>query len=265
MMRKSFETKLLWPMTQDHSVLRMNMLSGLLDDVAYNHAHKVNDVALYESGRVFYKDSAEQIRPEEVEHMAGVITGNFTSPLWNNHVQPIDFFQLKGIVNQFLLNLGVKGDIEYTATDQYPEMHPGRTANISIHGHYIGFLGQIHPRIAKKFKIKETYGFDLNMQELIDLPKDDDQYKPISKYPSIKRDISLVVDQDVTNDQIMQVMNKRGGAFLNNVRLFDVYEGENVSDGKKSMAYSLTYVDPRETLKDEVVNKAFEKIKNVNS
>ncbi|MSE22621.1 phenylalanine--tRNA ligase subunit beta, partial [Lactobacillus parabuchneri] len=76
-----------------------------------------------------------------------------------------------------------------------------------------------------------------------------------------KRDISLVVDQSVTNDQILAVMNKRGGAYLNNVRLFDVYEGENVPDGKKSMAYSLTYVDPRETLKDEVVNTAFEKIK----
>lgn len=261
LMRDSQETKLLWPMTQDHAVLRMNMLSGLLDDVAYNHAHKVDDVALYESGRVFYKDSADQIRPEEVEHIAGVVTGNFTDPLWNNHVKPVDFFQLKGIVNQFLVNLGVKGDIEYTATDQYPEMHPGRTANISIHGHYVGFLGQIHPRIAKQFKIKETYGFELNMQELIDLPKDDNQYQAISKYPSIKRDISLVVDQDVTNSQILAVMNKRGGAFLNDVRLFDVYEGDNVPDGKKSMAYSLTYVDPCETLKDEVVNTAFEKIK----
>ncbi len=137
-----------------------------------------------------------------------------------------------------MVNLGVKGDIEYTATDQYPEMHPGRTANISIHGHYVGFLGQIHPRIAKQFKIKETYGFELNMQELIDLPKDDNQYQAISKHPSIKRDISLVVDQDVTNSQILAVMNKRGGAFLNDVRLFDVYEGDNVPDGKKSMAYS---------------------------
>lgn len=261
LMQKSEETKLLWPMTQDHSVLRMNLLSGLLDDVAYNHAHKVDDVSLYESGRVFYKDTVEQVRPKEVEHIAGVVTGNMTNPLWNNHVKPIDFFMLKGIVQQFLINMGIKGDIEYVATDEYPEMHPGRTANILIHGHNVGFVGQIHPRTAKQFKIKETYGFELDMQELIDLPKSEDQYQPISKYPSIKRDISLVVDQSVTNDQILAVMNKRGGAYLNNVRLFDVYEGENVPDGKKSMAYSLTYVDPRETLKDEVVNTAFEKIK----
>ncbi|MSE22146.1 phenylalanine--tRNA ligase subunit beta, partial [Lactobacillus parabuchneri] len=171
LMQKSEETKLLWPMTQDHSVLRMNLLSGLLDDVAYNHAHKVDDVSLYESGRVFYKDTVEQVRPKEVEHIAGVVTGNMTNPLWNNHVKPIDFFMLKGIVQQFLINMGIKGDIEYVATDEYPEMHPGRTANILIHGHNVGFVGQIHPRTAKQFKIKETYGFELDMQELIDLPK----------------------------------------------------------------------------------------------
>lgn len=164
LMRDSEPTKLLWPMTQDHTTLRMNLLSGLLDDVAYNHAHKVDDVSLYETGRVFYKDSADQIRPEEVEHVAGVITGNLTDPAWNNHVKPADFYLMKGMVNQFIVNLGIKGEIAYSATDQYPEMHPGRTANISIHGHNVGFVGQIHPQIAKKFKIKETYAFELNMQ-----------------------------------------------------------------------------------------------------
>lgn len=261
LMRDSEPTKLLWPMTQDHTTLRMNLVSGLLDDVAYNHAHKVDDVSLYETGRVFYKDSADQIRPEEVEHVAGVITGNLTAPAWNNHVKPADFYLMKGMVNQFIVNLGIKGEIAYSATDQYPEMHPGRTANISIHGHNVGFVGQIHPQIAKMFKIKETYAFELNMQALIDLPKNDDQYQPIAKYPSVKRDISMIVDSETTNDEIVAVMNKRGGAYLSAIRLFDVYEGENVPDGKKSMAYSLTYVNPRETLKDEVVNAAFEKIK----
>ncbi|KRL15791.1 phenylalanine--tRNA ligase, beta subunit [Lentilactobacillus rapi DSM 19907 = JCM 15042] len=261
LMRDSEPTKLLWPMTQDHTTLRMNLLSGLLDDVAYNHAHKVDDVSLYETGRVFYKDSADQIRPEEVEHVAGVITGNLTDPAWNNHVKPADFYLMKGMVNQFIVNLGIKGEIAYSATDQYPEMHPGRTANISIHGHNVGFVGQIHPQIAKKFKIKETYAFELNMQALIDLPKNDDQYQPIAKYPSVKRDISMIVDRETTNDEIVAVMNKRGGSYLSAIRLFDVYEGKNVPDGKKSMAYSLTYVNPRETLKDEVVNAAFEKIK----
>ncbi len=233
LMQSSEPTQLLWPMTQDHTTLRMNLLSGLLDDVAYNHARKVDDVALYESGRVFYKDSADQVRPKEVEHIAGVITGNLTNPSWNNHVKAADFFLIKGMVNQFIVNLGIKGDISYTATDQYPEMHPGRTAEISIHGHDVGFVGQIHPQIAKKFKIKETYAFELDMQALIDLPKNDDQYQAVAKYPSIKRDISIIVDSEITNDQIVQLMQKRGGAYLHEIRLFDVYEGKNVPDGKK--------------------------------
>ncbi|MFD1126119.1 phenylalanine--tRNA ligase subunit beta [Lentilactobacillus raoultii] len=261
MMRQSYPTKLLSPMTQDHSVLRMNLLSGLLDDVAYNHAHKVNDVALYETGRVFYKDTKDQVRPEEVEHVAGVVTGNLTSSSWNNHVHPADFYDLKGMVNQLIENLGINGDVTYTATDHYPEMHPGRTAEIAIHGHNVGFIGQVHPKIAKQFKIKETYAFELNLQTLIELPKSDDQYQPISKYPSVERDISFLVDRDVTNDQVVNLMKKRGGAFLHKIRLFDIYEGKNVPEGKKSMAYSLQYVDPRETLKDEVVTAAFEKIK----
>lgn len=261
LMRDSKLTKLMSPMTQDHSTLRMNILSGLLDDVAYNHAHKVDDVALYETGRVFYKDSDDQVRPEEVEHIAGVLTGNLTDPSWNNHVSPVDFYQLKGIVDQFITNLGVNGAITYTSTDRYPEMHPGRTADIAVHGHYVGFIGQVHPKIAKQFKIKQTYAFELNMQTLIDLPKTDDQYQAISKYPSVKRDISLLVDTSVSNDQVVELMNKRGGAFLHDIQLFDVYEGKNVPNGKKSMAYSLVYVNPRETLKDEVVTAAFEKVK----
>lgn len=261
LMRDSKLTKLMSPMTQDHSTLRMNILSGLLDDVAYNHAHKVDDVALYETGRVFYKDSDDQVRPEEVEHIAGVLTGNLTDPSWNNHVSPVDFYQLKGIVDQFITNLGVNGAITYTPTGRYPEMHPGRTADIAVHGHYVGFIGQVHPKIAKQFKIKQTYAFELNMQTLIDLPKTDDQYQAISKYPSVKRDISLLVDTSVSNDQVVELMNKRGGAFLHDIQLFDVYEGKNVPNGKKSMAYSLVYVNPRETLKDEVVTAAFEKVK----
>lgn len=261
LMRQSKLTKLLSPMTQDHSTLRMNLLSGLLDDVSYNHAHKVNDVALYEIGRVFYKDSDEQVRPDEVAHVAGVVTGNFTAASWNNHVHPVDFYDLKGIVNQLIENLGINGELSYTATDKYPEMHPGRTADISIHGHYVGFIGQVHPKVAKQFKIKETYAFELNLQTLIELPKSDDQYHPISKYPSVERDISFLVDHEVTNEQVVDLMKKRGGAYLHDIHLFDIYEGKNIPAGKKSMAYSLLYVNPRETLKDEVVTAAFEKIK----
>ena len=261
LMQPSELTKLNWPMTQDHSVLRMSLVSGLLDDVAYNNAHHVKNVALYEQGRVFYKTDVDQIRPVEVEHLAGVISGEFGSASWNQAAQPADFYQLKGIVNQLLTNLSVVGPVEYVATAEFPELHPGKTAKILVHEHEVGFIGEIHPSVAKQFKIGTTYAFELNLQELIDMPKQDSNYEPVAKYPAIKRDIAIEVAKDVTNSQVMAIINKRGGKYLKEVNLFDVYAGSKVAAGRKSLAYSLTYVNPKDTLKDEEVNAAFDKIK----
>ena len=261
LMRPSEETKLNWPMTQDHSVLRMNLISGLLDDVAYNNAHNVKNVALYEQGRVFYKDNADQTRPTEVDHLAGVISGEMTTRSWNQTSQKADFYQLKGIVEQLLTNLSVAGKVEYVATAEFPEMHPGKTAKILVHEHEVGFIGEVHPLIAKQFKIGETYAFELNLQELIDMPKDDSRYEAVTKYPAIKRDIAIEVARDVTNSQVMEIIDKRGGKYLQDVTLFDVYAGPKVAPGQKSLAYSLTYINPNDTLKDDEVNSAFDKIK----
>ncbi|MTV81040.1 phenylalanine--tRNA ligase subunit beta [Secundilactobacillus folii] len=263
MMRKSAETQLSWPMTNDHTTLRMNLISGLLDDVAYNNARYVKDVALYEQGRVFYKDSADEVRPSEHEHIAGAISGQLVvDPLQNAKRNAVNFYQLKGIVEQYLQNLAIEGDIEFVATDRYPEMHPGRTADISIHGHNVGFIGQVHPSVAEAYKINETYVFELNLDALLEMPKKMNQYQPISKYPAITRDVALLVDKNVTNAQILAQINKKGGAYLKSVHLFDVYQGKNLPNGKQSLAYTLTYQNPNATLTDEEVTKAFDKVQN---
>ncbi|MBW1605676.1 phenylalanine--tRNA ligase subunit beta [Lactobacillus sp. Sy-1] len=260
MMRDSVATELSFPMSSDHTTLRMNLLSGLLTDVAYNQARSVNNVALYEQGRVFYKDADDQVRPTEVEHVAGTITGSLTADAWDHRATEPDFYQVKGIADLLLAELNVAGDVEYQATDQYPDMHPGRTANVYVHGHLVGFVGQIHPNIAKQYKIKPTYGFEFDLQKLIDMPKQDQQAKVISKYPSVSRDIAMLVDKTVTNHQIVEVIKKRGGAFLTNVHLFDIFEGKGIPAGKKSVAYSLTYQNKHDTMVDDDVNKAFEKV-----
>ncbi|WP_353485762.1 phenylalanine--tRNA ligase subunit beta [Apilactobacillus xinyiensis] len=260
LMQDTYETDLSFPMSTDHSVLRMNLVTGLLDDVAYNQARNVKDVALYEQGRVFYEDSADQVRPNEVEHIAAAISGTLDNKRWNNAPKNVDFYDVKGILDSYLNSLQLNGSIKYVATNRYPEMHPGRTADVLVHGHYVGFIGQVHPRTAKEFHIKETYVFDLNLETLIDLPKQEQQYDLVSKYPSISRDIAMLVDENVTNQQIMNVIVKRGGAYLTDVNLFDVYNGKNVPDGKKSMAYSLTYQNKKDTLTDDEVNKAFDKV-----
>ncbi|ANZ63866.1 phenylalanine--tRNA ligase subunit beta [Secundilactobacillus paracollinoides] len=263
LMRDTETTELSWPMTADHTTLRENLVSGLLDDVAYNNARHVNDIALYEQGRVFYREG-DEVRPSEQEHIAGVISGELTPTSWqNSKAQKVDFYQLKGIVEQFLANLDVEGDVTFEATDKYPEMHPGRTADIAIHGHYVGFIGQVHSTTASAYKIKESYVFELNLDALIDMPKKANQYEPISKYPAVTRDIALLVDRAVTNDEILAKIRKHGGAYLKSVKLFDVYAGKNLPVGKQSMAYTLTYQNPNDTLTDDEVNQAFAKVEKI--
>ncbi len=260
MMGQSAQTDLSYPMSSDHTTLRMNLVSGLLDDIAYNKARKVDNVTLYEQGRVFYKESEDVVKPDEIEHLAGAMTGSLVDNSWNQPAKNVDFYQIKGIVNEYLETIGLNGEISYVANSTYPEMHPGRTADIFVHGHYVGFVGQVHPKIAKQFKINETYVFDLNLQTIIDLPKKEQSYELVSKYPSIKRDIAMLIDKDVENDSIVKVIEKRGGAYLVDVKLFDLYEGEHVPEDKKSLAYSLTFQNKHDTLVDDDVNNAMEKV-----
>ncbi|CAI2601242.1 phenylalanyl-tRNA synthase subunit beta [Apilactobacillus kunkeei] len=260
MMNESAQTDLSYPMSSDHTTLRMNLVSGLLDDIAYNKARKVDNVALYEQGRVFHKENADVVKPDEIEHLAGAMTGSLVDNSWNQPAKNVDFFQIKGIVNEYLETIGLNGEISYVANESYPEMHPGRTADIFVHGHYVGFVGQVHPKIAKQFKINETYVFDLNLQTIIDLPKKEQSYELVSKYPSIKRDIAMLIDKDVENDSIVKVIEKRGGAYLVDVKLFDLYEGEHVPEDKKSLAYSLTFQNKHDTLVDDDVNNAMDKV-----
>ncbi|HJA47103.1 MAG TPA: phenylalanine--tRNA ligase subunit beta [Candidatus Limosilactobacillus excrementigallinarum] len=250
--------KLDYPMSSDHVATRMNIISGLLNDIAYNEARKVTNVALYEQGRVFIPKGGE--RPEEQEHVAGAITGSLVADSWNQKARPVDFYQMKGIVEQYLDNLAVAGTITFVADQSRSEMHPGRTANILLDGEVIGFIGEVHPNVAKDYKIDETYVFEINLEAVLAADVRDKHYQYISKYPEITRDIALLVDDTVTNDEVVAIIKRRGGAFLKHIHLFDVYTGVHLPKGKKSLAYTLTYQDDQGTLKEETVNQAFAKI-----
>ncbi|MCI7720898.1 MAG: phenylalanine--tRNA ligase subunit beta [Limosilactobacillus reuteri] len=250
--------KLDFPMSSDHVATRMNIVSGLLNDIAYNVARNVDNVALYEEGRVFLPMGDE--RPVEQEHLAAAVTGQMVANSWNKKDQPVDFFQLKGIVERYLKNMGIAGKVAYVPTSDRPEMHPGRTADITVDDQLVGFIGQVHPQIAKEYKIPETYVFELNLESLLAAPKIENEYTPISKYPSITRDIALLVDDDVENATIVEAIKQKGGAYLKDIHLFDVYAGSHLPAGKKSLAYTLTYQDDKGTLTEDQVNAAFDKV-----
>lgn len=254
-------TELAFPMTSDRTTARMNLVSGLLDDVAYNAARKVENVSLYEQGRVFLRDK-DNDRPREVEHVAGALTGLFRKSTWHDDKLAAGFYLAKGIVDFLLNSLAVSGRIEYRATSSHEAMHPGRTADIYLDDDFIGYVGEVHPSVAKEYRLKRVYVFELNLQKIIDAPKKESIYEPVSKYPTVSRDIALVVPIEVTNQQIVDCIKKNGGAYLKDIRLFDVYKGENIGKGFRSLAYTLQFSNSKQTLQDEEVSRPFDKIKN---
>lgn len=256
----SYPTKVSWPLSVDHTTLRMNLISGLLDDLAYNTARKQTNVALYEQGKVFLKADAQTARPKEVAYLAGAMTGDWQAAAWNQEAIPVDFYRIKGIVAAVLADFNLAEAPEYLATTRHQEMHPGRIADILIDNQIIGFVGQIHPRVAKQAHIAATYVFQLDLDHLATLAKKKVQYQPVSRYPAVTRDVALVVDQSVTNAALKATINAHGGAYLTSVALFDVYAGRHIENGRKSMAYTLTYQNPQATLTDDQVNQAFAKV-----
>lgn len=260
MMRESDMTQLEMPMSEERSTLRMNLISGLLDDVQYNLSHNNQNAALYETGRVFYKDPSQTL-PIEEEHLAGVVTGSMSEKDWQGEGDKVDFYVLKGILGELLTTYGLVGEIEYLHDTNRSDMHPGRTATILLDGQEVGFIGQIHPVTAKELDINETYAFELNLEAIVQAEKEATVYRGIPKYPGMTRDVALLVDDTVTNQQIVDVILEKGGKHLKHVRLFDLYQGEHIAPGKKSMAYTLAYLNPEATLQEEEVTKAFEEVK----
>ncbi len=249
-------------MSQDRQQTRSSLLTGLLDDTAYNIAHNQNDVALYEQGRIFIADSDQTQQPREIEHLAGVISGNWHQRSWADAAEAVDFYALKGIVERLLENYKFKQEIKFVPIDRHVEMHPGRTADIFVGEVYVGMVGQIHPLIAKEYKINETFGFELNLDTIIDLKKLKTQYNEVSRYPEISRDIAVLVNKELDAATLQKTIVQASGRYLEKVELFDVYTGMNVGSDQKSLAYTLTFVDRENTLTDDVVTGAVEAITN---
>ncbi len=253
--------KLQSPMSEDHAVLRQNLTSGLLTDLAYNVARKNSDVALFEIGNVFSNTDSGQM-PTEGRHLGMAITGAWEDKTWQVAKTPVDFYLLKGIFENLLGVIGADSLVTFEPTADLPALHPGRTTKIVIDGQTIGFIGQIHPLTAKEYSINETYVLEVDLdclfaQELVGI-----DYEVVSKFPSMKRDIALLVDTTVSNQDLVAVIKGHGGKFLQTVQLFDIFQGEKLGAGKKSMAYSLSFQNPEATLIDDEITAAMAKIEN---
>ncbi|MGV3163276.1 phenylalanine--tRNA ligase subunit beta [Streptococcus hyovaginalis] len=252
-------TELMWPMTQERSVLRQNMTAGLLDIVAYNVARKNKNIALYEIGKVFEQTgNPKEDLPNEINTFAMALTGLVTEKDFQTAATPVDFFYAKGIIDMIVDQLGL--DVTFVAEKEMTNMHPGRTAAIILNDVPVGFVGQVHPQTAKDYDIPETYVAELNLSAIEAALTSDLVFAEITKYPAVSRDIALLLNQEISHQAILDTIEAAGVKRLTAVKLFDVYAGDNIEVGKKSMAYSLTFQNPNDNLTDEEVAKYMEKI-----
>lgn len=245
------------PMSKERVTLRQNIVSGLIDDATYNVAHQVSDIALYEIGHVFYAEAADDL--VEYSHVAGLLTGDSQKD-WFGKTEAIDFYTVKGLVENLLSSFLFSEEITYQLATEREGMHPGRTADIYIGHDLVGYVGQIHPTIAKNSDLKDTFVFELSINKIVNAQKEEVGYTALNRYPGSSRDIALLVSEEVTHADLESVILENGGEWLQNIQLFDLYDGENIEDGKKSMAYSLYYANPNATLKEDEVNNDFNRV-----
>lgn len=235
------------PMSIDKSVIRTSILPSLLNTYEYNKARKVNDILLYEISKTY------DVSYEETQKVAILMKGNYITNSWNNASVKVDFYLLKGIVENVLDYLGFKNRYSFEVDKEIKELHPGISARILLDRKQVGIIGRLHP----SFKKDDIYVCEMAINPLMANIKPI-KYKEANKYPEMVKDVAFVVDNELTNSEIEAVIKKSGGRLLSNIDIFDIYN--NIEEGKKSMAYKLTFVDPTKTLTDEEVMEVFNKI-----
>ena len=252
-------TELMWPMTVERSVLRQNMVSGILDSISYNVARKNKNLALYEIGKVFEQTgNPKEELPNEINSFVFALTGLVNEKDFQTKPVAVDFFYAKGVVEALFDKLGLTA--EYEANSQIKSLHPGRTALISINGQPVGFVGQVHPATAKAYDIPETYVAELNLSAIEEQLQPAQPFTEITKFPAVSRDVALLLKAEITHQEVLDAIQAASVKRLTDIKLFDIFSGDKLGVGLKSMAYSLTFQNPEASLTDEEVAKYMEKI-----
>lgn len=242
---------LLMPMSEAHASLRQSLLPHLIEAASYNVARKNKDVKLFEIGNVFFANGEGEL-PDQVEYLSGILTGDYVVNQWQGKKETVDFYLAKGVVDRVSEKLNL--EVSYRRAD-IDGLHPGRTAEILLENKVVGFIGELHPTLAADNDLKRTYVFELNFDALMAVSVGYINYQPIPRFPGMSRDIALEVDQNIPAADLLSTIHAHGGNILKDTLVFDVYQGEHLEKGKKSIAIRLNYLDTEETLTDERVSK----------
>lgn len=248
---KDYEiVKLLDPLSVEKNALRYSLVPSLLKVYEYNKGRNLKDITIFEMAKGFYKKDDEY---GEDNKLCILMTGDYYLELGNR--KKVDFYVLKGIIEELLHFLGFSNRYSFVVNNIKEFLHPGVSATINVNGSDIGFLGLLHPSIEKN-----VYVAEINLDKLLKNRVSKLKYKEVSKYPKVVKDLAFIVEKNINSEDIVKVIKKSGGKTLTNIEVFDLYTGENVKENEKSIAYSLTFEDMNKTLSDEEVMLIFNKI-----
>ena len=245
------------PMSSDSDYLRPTLTSSLLNTLSYNEGHNEGPFRFFEQGRVFLP-RANQL-PDEREVASGVVSGLRSEPSWLVDNGPLDFFDVKGMLTSALAFLGLAPDWEPLPSEKAPALHPGRCARIMCDGKQVGVLGELHPTVADNFDLKHRPAtlFELYLEDLLSLPERSGRnFRSLTRFPAANRDVALLVADDVPAGKVQEILARH--RLVERVELFDVYEGENLEPGIKSLAFHVYFQSPDRTLTAEEVNRTLD-------
>lgn len=258
------------PMVEELSIMRTTMIPSMLASVRFNVNRSADRVFLFEIGRVYFPSralAAGEVPPrgqtpaEEKRILVGAMTGLATTHSWHTAERQFDFFDAKGAMEALLDDLGI-ASVSYVPTER-PPFHPGRAASILVEGQELGVVGQLHPDVAGAYSVPGgTLLFEVDLDVLMQLAQGDCEYKQLPRFPAIERDIALVVSNSVLAHDVEQAIAEAGGELVESVDLFDVYSGPQVGEGRRSLAFTVTFRSDQRTLTDDEVNERHTMIRN---
>lgn len=240
------------PLGEDFKIMRTQAINGILNSLSTNYNRRNKDVHLFELANIYIPKELplKELPDERMQFVLGFYGKE-------------NFFDMKGVVEEFLYTIGIVGKLHYDPSCKEEFLHPGRKADIVFDGVRLGYLGEVHPLVCENYKLGErTYIAVLDLPNIISFVNFDIKYTGIAKYPSISRDVSLVVPKNILVGEIEDIIEKNGGSNLESFKLFDIYEGDQIEAGFKSVAYSLTFRNKERTLLDTEVNEVMDKILN---
>ncbi len=241
------------PLSEEQAIMRTTLVPGLLHTARSNFHRQNLDLKLFELGRVFFPRGPEE-QPEEVEFLGGVLSGLREEESWAKARSECDFFDLKGILEGLFEGVGLSG-VQFLGDSRIPFLHPGKACRIHLGEEDIGIMGEVNPGMGELLDVKEkVFLFELNFQEIVARMTERRAFTPLPRYPAVTRDLAVVVDEPVAAGDILQALWKSSEGWIKEIRLFDLYRGNPVPPGKKSLAFRLIYQKEDRTLTDREVN-----------